>query len=217
MATTARDKGYEYCAITDHSKNLAMTNGMDEKRTLEHARRIRAANEDVKGIRILAGIECDILADGTLDLSHDVLDELDIVVGSVHSRFSQSHEEMTERIVRAISSGKMHVMGHPFGRLLLRREGYTFDFERVCKTAVEHGVALEHNSDPNRLDLSDTHLRIAKSFGVKFMINTDAHSSFDYGKMKYGILQLRRAWLTKEDVLNTLPLNDFLRVLRRTH
>ncbi|MEO8724784.1 MAG: DNA polymerase/3'-5' exonuclease PolX [Acidobacteriaceae bacterium] len=215
MAEAARAKRYEYCAITDHSKNLAMTNGMDDQRALAHIKRIREVDREIDGIRILAGIECDILADGSLDLSDGVLDEMDIVVGSVHSYFNQPPEQMSERMLRAIESGKLHVLGHPFGRMLLRRDGYSFNLHAICEAARKHNVALEHNANPHRLDLSDVNLRIAKSLGVKIVINTDAHSTSDYDKMKYGILQLRRAWLTKGDVLNTLPLDDFLQAIKK--
>ena len=215
MAEAARDKGYEYCAITDHSKNLAMTNGMDDERALAHMRRIREVDRQLEGIRVFAGIECDILADGSLDLSHDVLDQLDVVIGSVHSYFNQTPEQMTDRLLRAIESGKLHILGHPFGRMLLRRDGYNFDLHAVCEAARKHNVAMEHNANPHRLDLSDVNLRIAKSLGVKIVINTDAHSTSDYQKMKYGITQLRRAWLTKEDVLNTLTVEEFLRAIRK--
>jgi DNA polymerase (family X) len=209
MAEYARSLGYEYCAITDHSKNLAMTNGMDDRRAMAHVRRIREVNERLDGIEVLAGIECDILADGSLDLSHDVLDEMDIRVGSVHSYFNQPAEHMTDRLLRAIATGKLDILGHPFGRMLLRRDGYTFDLQQICAASKQQNMALEHNANPHRLDLCDSHLRYAKSQGVKVIVNTDAHSFADYEKMKYGILQLRRAWLTKEDVVNTRSVAEF--------
>ncbi len=214
MAEFARSLGYEYCAITDHSKNLAMTNGLDDRRALAHIEAIRQVDRELEGIRVLAGIECDILGDGALDLSDEVLDQMEVVIGSVHSSFQQSSEQMTDRLLRAIGSGKLHILGHPTGRLLLRREGYSFDLDAILAAAKQHHVAMEHNANPHRLDLRDSHLRQAKTAGVDIAINTDAHSFADYEKLKYGILQLRRAGIGPENVINTLPVADFLQRLR---
>lgn len=215
MAEAAIARGYEYIAITDHSKNLAMTNGLDERRALEHIQRIQAADRQMEGrIRIFAGIEVDILADGVLDLDDDVLSQMDVVIASVHSHFNQSPKQMTERLLRALENPCVRILGHPTGRLLLRREPYEFDLDAVLRQAAKAGIAVEHNAHPERLDLNDVHLRLAKSLGVKIVINTDAHhiSNLDY--MRYGVLQLRRAWLTKHDVLNTLPAEKFLQELK---
>jgi len=215
MAEAARERGYEYMAITDHSKNLAFANGLTDERALAHIERIRAVEKKIKGIRIFAGIEVDILGDGALDLSDSVLEQLDIVVASVHSQFNQDRATMTERLLKAIANPNTSLIGHPTGRLLLRRDAYQFDLDAVLKAAAKHKVAMELNSYPDRLDLSDVHLRLAKEHGVKIVINTDSHHTSHMEKMRYGILQARRAWLTKEDVLNTLPVAEFTRALKR--
>jgi DNA polymerase (family 10) len=215
MALAARERGYKYMAITDHSKNLAFTNGLDDKRAEEHIKRIRKAAGQIEGITIFAGIEVDILAEGELDLSDSVLEQMDLVIASVHSHFSQEPQQMTERLLRAIENPNTSIIGHPTGRILLRREGYTFDCDRVFAAAAKAGVALEHNAYPDRLDLRDQHLRWAKGKGVKFVINTDAHHTSHMEKIRYGVLQLRRAWLTKADVLNTLSANEFAQMMRR--
>lgn len=209
MAEAARARGYQYIAITDHSKNLAMANGLDDKRAVEHIRKIREADEKMNGIKILAGIEVDILADGALDLSDSVLEQMDVVVASVHSHFQQEPAQMTERLLRAVGNSNTSILGHPTGRLLLRREAYGFDLPAVLKAAARHSVAMELNAFPDRLDLCDVHLRMAKAQGVKLVINTDSHHTSHLANMRYGILQARRAWLTPADVLNTLPLAQF--------
>lgn len=215
MAEAARDRGYKYMAITDHSKNLAFANGLDDKRAEQHIKRIRAAGKNLPGIKILAGIEVDILADGELDLSDDVLAQMDIVIGSVHSHFNQEPKMMTDRLLRALENKHISLIGHPTGRILLRRDAYGFDMDAVLKAAAKAGVAMEHNAYPDRLDLNDVHLRMAKERGVKIIINTDAHHTSHMEKMKYGVLQLRRAWLTKSDVLNTLPTEQFAKAVKR--
>jgi len=213
MAEAARTHGYRYMAITDHSKNLAFANGLDDKRALEHVKRIRAANENA-GIRIFAGIEVDILADGTLDLSDSVLEEMDVVIASVHSHMNQSPSEMTDRLLKAVENPNTSIIGHPTGRQLLRREAYPFDVDAVLKAAAQRKVAMELNSFPERLDLCDRHLRLAKQYGVKIVINTDSHHTSHMDKIRFGILQARRAWLTKDDVLNTLPLEKFAKAMK---
>ena len=214
MAEAARARGYKYMAITDHSKNLAFANGLDDKRALEHIQRIRAANDKIEGIRIFAGVEVDILADGALDLSDSVLAEMDIVIASVHSHFNQERAQMTDRILKAIANPNVSLIGHPTGRLLLRRDAYALDLDAILKYAAEHKVAMELNSYPDRLDLCDSHLRLAKRHGVKIVINTDAHHTSHMEKIRYGVLQARRAWLTKEDVLNTLPVQKFAKAIK---
>ena len=277
MAEAALARGYEYIAITDHSKNLAMTNGLDDQRALAHIAAIRqvekelaeefyerlknhrdrhpersraateskdlqsnlGARKDVpeeemrvplvskrpgmgmsqtkagSPIRIFTGIEVDILADGALDLSDEVLAQMDVVIASVHTLFNQPLEEMTERVLRALENPHVKILGHPTGRMLLRRDAYQIDMQRIVQAAAKHGVALEHNANPNRLDLCDRDLRMAKEAGCKIVVNTDAHHTTEMDNMKYGIRQLRRAWLTKEDVLNMLPVEEFLTTLRR--
>jgi len=209
MAAAAKARGYKYMAITDHSKNLAFANGLDDERALLHIKKIRDANEKIDDIKIFAGIEVDILGDGALDLSDSVLEQMDIVIASVHSQFNVDRAKMTERLLRAIENPNTSVVGHPTGRLLLRREAYQFEMDAVLRAAAKRKVAMELNAYPDRLDLSDVHLRMAKQHGVKVVINTDAHHTSHLRKIHYGILQARRAWLTKADVLNTLPAKKF--------
>jgi DNA polymerase (family 10) len=214
MAEAARERGYEYMAITDHSKNLAFANGLTDERALEHIARIRAVEKKMKGIRIFAGVEVDILGDGSLDLSDSVLEQMDIVIASVHSQFNQDRATMTARLLKAIANPNTSLIGHPTGRQLLRRDAYQFDFDAVLKAAAKHKVAMELNSYPERLDLNDVHLRMAKQHGVKIVINTDSHHTSHMEKLRYGITQARRAWLTKDDVLNTLPLQKFAQAMK---
>ena len=215
MAEAAKQRGYQYMAITDHSKNLAMANGLDDKRALEHIQRIRKVNQQIEGITILAGIECDILADGDLDLSDDVLAQMDIVIASVHSAFNQERAQMTERIVKAISNPNTSLLGHPTGRLLLRRDAYALDMDAVMKAALEHKTAMELNAYPDRLDLCDVHLRMARERGVPIVVNTDSHHTAHMDLIKYGVLQARRAWLTTTNVLNTLPVEKFKKAMKK--
>src|SRR5271156_2002601 len=201
MAEAAMARGLAYIAITDHSKNLAMTNGLDDARALAHVARIREVDaqlqQELQGkIRILPGIEVDILADGTLDLDDSTLAQMDIVVASVHSRFDQPIEEMTNRIVRALENPHVRILGHPTGRKVLGREAYAIYIDTVLKRAAELGVAVEHNASPARSDLNDLNLRIAKQYGCKIVVDTDAHATEELDQMRYGITQLRRAWLT---------------------
>ncbi|HEX3571350.1 MAG TPA: DNA polymerase/3'-5' exonuclease PolX [Acidobacteriaceae bacterium] len=215
MAEAAMQRGFRYIAITDHSKNLAMTNGLDDARALEHVRRIREVDRELEAefgdrIRVLPGIEVDILADGAIDLEDSTLAQMDIVIGSVHSAFNQPKEEMTDRVLRALENPHIRILGHPTGRKVLNREPYAIDVERVLQRAAELGVAVEHNANPARADLSDVHLRRAKELGCKIVVNTDAHSTEELDLMRFGITQLRRAWLTPMDVLNTQPTAESL-------
>jgi DNA polymerase (family 10) len=215
MADAALERGYQYIAITDHSKNLAMTNGLNEERAMEHVRQIRQVDKEMEGrIRVFPGIEVDILGDGDLDLPDEVLAEMDVVIASVHTLFNQPKEEMTARVLRAIENPYVRILGHPTGRLLLRREPFALDLPAILRRAAELGLAVEHNAAPERLDLSDRDLRLAKELGCKIVVNTDAHTTRHLDKMKYGIRQLRRAWLTANDVLNTLSPEKFLAALR---
>ena len=214
MAHAARDRGYQYMAITDHSKNLAFANGLTDERALAHIERIRAVEKKIKGIRIFAGIEVDILTDGALDLSDSVLEQMDIVIASVHSQFNQDRATMTERLLKAIANPNTSMIGHPTGRLLLRRDAYPFDLDKVLQAAATHRVAMELNAYPDRLDLCDVHLRAAKQHGVKVVINTDSHHTSHLEKLHYGVTQARRAWLTKNDVLNTLPPQQFAKAMK---
>jgi len=216
MVAAAKARGLEYIAITDHSQSLAMANGLDEGRAAANAERIRNYSKTQKGITVLAGIECDILADGSMDLSDDCLASLDIVVASVHSALTQDEGEMTRRVIRAIEHPSVDIIGHLTARMLLRREGSKIQLERVIDAAKANGVALEINSQPHRLDLCDSHARLARDRGVALVIDSDAHyvEALDYPR--WGILTARRAWVTKDDVLNTLPLKQFKKALRRS-
>ncbi|SEC26796.1 DNA polymerase (family 10) [Terriglobus roseus] len=215
MADAALERGLQYIAITDHSKNLAMTNGLDDARAQAHVRAIRAVDAEMEGrIRVFAGIEVDILQDGSLDLEDETLAMMDVVVGSVHSAFQMPSDEMTARLLRAIENPYLRILGHPTGRKLLRRDPYVFDMDAVLKRCAELGVAVEHNAAPARADLSDLNLRKAKALGCRISVNTDAHSIEDLAKMRFGITQLRRAWLEPKDVINTLESDAFLATLR---
>ena len=211
MAEAALARGLTYIAITDHSKNLAMTNGLDDARALAHVRRIREVDKEMEGrIRVLSGIEVDILADGSLDLADATLAEMDIVVASVHSHFNQPAEEMTARVLSALENPHVRILGHPTGRKVLSREPYALDIEQILQRAAALGVAVEHNASPLRADLSDLHLRRAHELGCKIVVDTDAHATEELDQMRYGITQLRRAWLAAGDVLNALPTADAL-------
>jgi DNA polymerase (family X) len=214
MAEAAKARGYKYMAITDHSKNLAFANGLDDKRAFAHIQRIREVDDKIDGIKIFAGIEVDILAEGDLDLSDDVLAQMDIVIASVHSVFNQEPAKMTERLLKAIANPNTSIIGHPTGRIQLRRDAYPFDMHAVLTAAAQHRVAMELNSYPDRLDLNDVHLRQAKQQGVKIVINTDSHHTSHMEKIRYGILQARRAWLTRSDVLNSLPPQQFASAMK---
>ena len=214
MAEAAKALGYEYIAITDHSKALAMANGLNEARVVAFAKQVREINrEGSLGIHVFSGLECDIMQDGRMDLTDDALGELDFVVGSVHSHMGLSSAEMTERLLAAIENKTVKALGHPTGRLLMHREAYSFDFERVATAAAARGVWLEVNASPERLDLHGPLLRSAKAKGVKFVINTDAHHPKHLLNMRYGVVTARRGWLEAGDVMNALPLAEFKKAL----
>ncbi|HYO80873.1 MAG TPA: DNA polymerase/3'-5' exonuclease PolX, partial [Bryobacteraceae bacterium] len=208
MAAECRELGYEYIAITDHSKAMAMSNGLDEQRAVAFAQRVREMDRESLGLRIFSGIECDILRDGTLDLADDALAELDWVIASVHSHMNLESAEMTARLLRTIDNPHVRVLGHLTGRILLHREGYKFDVEAVLAKAAERKVLLEINASPERLDIHGPLLRTAKAKGCRFVVNTDAHHPRHLRNMPYGILTARRGWLTAADVVNTQPLDE---------
>ena len=215
MAAAAERLGHQYIAITDHSKALAMANGLDEARALEHAARVRALNGRFDGLTLLAGIECDILADGRLDLSHDCLAALDIVVASVHSHFDMDSARMTDRVLRALECPWVDILGHATGRRLLKRDGARLDMEQITTAAARHGVAMEINCQAERLDLNDAHARLARERGVRLVISTDGHAASALGSLQWGVLVARRAWTTPDDVLNTRRLDELRPLLRR--
>ncbi len=206
MAHAAQQKGYQYMAITDHSQSLRITNGLSPERLLQQIRAIDNVNTNLKGFRILKSAEVDILADGTLDYSNGLLKELDFTICSIHSRFGLNKAEQTERILLAMDNRYFTILGHATGRLLLKREGYELDMERIIGHAKANGCFFEINASPDRLDLSDVHAKVAKDEGVKIAINTDAHSIEELDNMVAGITQARRRWLEASDVLNARAL-----------
>jgi DNA polymerase (family 10) len=214
MAAANRDLGYEYCCITDHSKALAMSNGLDEKRAVAFAHQVRKLDRSL-GIKVFSGLECDILRDGAMDLADDALAELDFVIASVHSHMNLTPAEMTDRLLAAIENRNIKAIGHPTGRILFHRESYPYDFEKVAKAAARRGVFLEVSASPERLDLNQTYIRTAKALGARFIINTDAHNPRHLLNMRYGVKMARRGWLTAADVVNTLPLKAFQKALRK--
>jgi DNA polymerase (family 10) len=192
-----------------------MANGLDERRALAHAARVRALDAEGIGIRLLAGIECDIRSDGSMDLADDCLAALDIVVASVHSGFNQDRAEMTERILKALANPHVDILGHPTGRKLLKRPPYPVDMEAIVDAAARHGVAIEINCQVNRLDVNDVHAKLARDRGVPLVISSDAHSRDAFARLRWGVIVARRAWLEPAQVLNTRPLEQFKRALRR--
>ncbi|MCS6977685.1 MAG: DNA polymerase/3'-5' exonuclease PolX [Gemmatales bacterium] len=213
MALAAKKLGLKYLGIADHSPSLTVANGLSPERVRRQHAEIDALNQRLKGIRLLKGTECDILPDGQLDYDDKVLASFDYVVASVHSHFNQSQEEMTRRIVRALMHPKVLMLGHATGRLLLRREGYKVDLDQILRVAAEQGKIIEINANPYRLDLDWIHCKHAKSLGVMLVINPDAHAPSELKFLPFGIDVARRGWLTKKDVLNTLPLSQVLRRL----
>jgi DNA polymerase (family X) len=208
MARQARESGLEYVAITDHSRRIAMAHGLDPERLREQRQEIERIQKKLSGIALLQGIEVDILDDGRLDLPNDVLGELDWVVASVHYKLEENSAEMTRRLIKAIRNPNVDVIGHPSGRLLGHREPSKFDLSEILLVAREEDCALEINSQPDRLDLTDTACIAAKRAGVKVVISSDAHSTRDFELLDYGVNQARRGWIEKEDVLNTRPLKN---------
>jgi DNA polymerase (family 10) len=216
MAEAAQAAGLTYLAVTDHSKRLTVANGLDEDRLRKQIDEIDRINEGLNGFTLLKGSEVDILEDGGLDLSNDVLKHLDLVVVSVHSLFNLSREKQTERVVRALDNPYCTLLAHPTGRILLQREPYEIDIPRVIEAAAQRGCFVELNSNPQRLDLSDVYCRMAKDAGVLVSIDSDAHRAADFSNLFYGVGQARRGWLGKEDVLNTRTLKELRPLLKRT-
>jgi DNA polymerase (family 10) len=214
MAEGARKLGYRYILITDHSKAVTIANGLDERRAVEHIRHIHAARKKVKGIEIWAGTEVDILGDGRLDYSDEVLKQFDIVLASIHSRMTQPAEEMTERLLKGLRNPYVRILGHPTGRQLLKRDPFNFDIEKVFLAAQKLGVILELNGNPERLDLCDRHVKWARDRGMQIIISTDAHHPDQFPFMRYGVMTARRGWMEKKDVLNTYPAEKLLAALR---
>jgi len=214
MAEAAAALGYEYIAITDHSKALAMANGLDEKRVVAFAKQVRELNQEGLPLRVFSGLECDILRDGAMDIAEDALAELDLVIGSVHSFFGLEADEMTDRLLHALDSPTIRILGHVTGRLLLARESYPFDFERVAAKAAEKKVWFEINASPERLDLPGHLVRSAKRKGCRFTISTDAHRPSHLANMRFGVTTARRGWLAKADVVNAAGVGEFEAALK---
>jgi len=216
MAEAAKERGYDYLAITNHSKRVTMTHGLDAKKLRQELEKIDKFNDNHTGIRVLKAIEVDILEDGTLDLPDEVLKELDLTVCSVHYNRNMSRNEMTERILRAMDNQYFHILGHPTGRLIGKREPYDVDLDKILGTAKEYGCFMELDAQPDRLDLSDVYCKRAKEMGVKIAISTDAHSVVELEYMRFGIGQARRGWLEKDDVLNAQTWRQLKKLLKRT-
>jgi DNA polymerase (family 10) len=215
MADAAQARGYEYIALTDHSRRVAMAHGLDPARLSRQIREIDRLNARARGFTILKGIEVDILKDGRLDLPDSSLSQLDVVVAAVHSFFDLPRQAQTDRIVRAVQNRHVTILAHPTGRLIGEREPYDVDMDRVISAARSAGCHLEINAEPDRLDLSDMHAHAAKTMGVKLAVSTDAHSINAFQCMRFGIDQARRAWLTADDVLNTRSLATLRKFLKR--
>jgi DNA polymerase (family 10) len=213
MAEAAAALGYEYIAVTDHSKALAMANGLDENRVVEFAREVRELNQDGLPLHVFSGLECDILRDGTMDLAEDALAELDLVIGSIHSYFNLEPSEMTDRLLRALDSSSIRILGHLTGRMLLQRDSYSFDFESIARKAADKQVFLEINASPERLDLPSHLVHSAKRHGCRFTISTDSHRTSHLLNMKFGVITARRGWLEAADVVNTKPLAELRQLL----
>src|SRR6266540_994634 len=210
LVEKARERGYEYVVVSDHSRSATIARGLSIEALRAHVKKIRAAQEKVRGIRILAGSECDILADGAMDYPDEVLAELDIVLAAVHARFKQPREEMTRRICRALENPYVSILAHPTGRLIGERDPYDVDLEAVFRTAKAHGKAVEINCYPQRLDLNDVHARRAAELGVLIAINTDTHYLENLENVRFGVATARRAWIGPGQVINTWPLERLL-------
>jgi len=215
MAQAAKERGYDYLAVTEHSKRLTVARGLDEKRLRRQIREIDELNENLRGIRLLKGIECDILEDGSLDLDDEVLAELDVVVCSIHSKFDLPADKQIERVIRAMDNPHFHILAHPTGRMIGQRGPHELDVEQTIEAAVERGCYLELNAQPDRLDLSDNHCKLAKEMGLKLALSTDAHSTTSLDYIRYGVEQARRGWLEPDDVINTRSWRELKKLLQR--
>lgn len=213
MALAAKALGYEYIAITDHSRSSRIANGLSEKRLLDHIRAIEELNENIEGIHVLSGTECDILPDGTLDYRDELLEQLDIVVAAVHGAVEQDSRTMTKRTIAALENEHVHILAHPTGRKFGKRLPFEMDMEAVMDTALEFGKILEINSSPQRLDLNDKYAMMAMKMGIRLAINTDAHSPGQFANIRYGVGTARRAWIKPADVVNTFDLKKLCKLL----
>ncbi|MBD3264452.1 MAG: DNA polymerase/3'-5' exonuclease PolX [Candidatus Omnitrophica bacterium] len=215
MAEAAQKKGYDYIAITDHSKKVRVAGGLDEKELAKEIKKIDKINKELKSIVILKGVEVDILEDGSLDLSEDILKDLDLTVCAIHSKFNLTSQKQTERIIRAMDNPNFNILAHPTGRRINEREPYDIDMDKIMKEAKKRGCILELNSHRDRLDLDDVHCKAAKDIGLKIAISTDSHSRGDLDFIKFGVSQARRGWIEAADVINTRSLREFKKILKR--
>ena len=215
VVIAAREKGYEYIGICDHSQSLKVAGGVSKENFFQRIEEIRKIDQEITEVKVLAGAEVDILPDGSLDYPDELLRELDIVIASVHSKFKQDEDSMTRRIMKAMENPFVDIIGHPTGRLLGEREAYKVNMEKLLQYAVQTGTAMEINAYPDRMDLKDTHVRMAKDMGVKLVIGTDAHHLLQLDWIKYGVWVARRGWLESKDVLNTLPFQEFFTLLKK--
>jgi len=215
MAVAARQRGYQYIAVTDHTRNVKIANGLEVEQVPAYLEEIERVDRTVEGVRVLKGLEVDILKDGSLDMPDEILARLDVVVAAVHSHFDQAAREVTSRVTRAMRNPFVHILAHPTGRLIGQRSALLVDVEELMKTAVQTGTALELNANPERLDVHDGNCRRALELGIPVVISTDAHAVEQMGNMSRGVTQARRGWVTPDDVLNTLPCAEMLSRLRR--
>jgi DNA polymerase (family 10) len=215
LIAAANKRGYEYIAITDHSKGLGIARGLNEERLMEEKREIAAVNKKLKGFRLLMGVEVDIRSDGQMDFPDEILKEMDIVVASIHSGFRQNKNQITRRLVSAMKNPYVSVIAHPTGRLIGERDPYEVDMNELLDVARETQTAIEINAYPLRLDLNDVHVKMAKERGVPIVISTDTHVTTQFDYMTYGVSIARRGWLEKKDVLNTLGYAALLKALKK--
>jgi DNA polymerase (family X) len=214
IAQKAKDMGYKYVGIADHTKFLKIERGLDEKQLRKRNQEIDKINKDIKGIKVLKGCEANILKDGSIDIEEEALAELDFAIAGIHSNFKMSKEEMTKRIIKAMENPNIDIISHPTGRLIQKRDAYEINLESILRKARETKTVLEINSFPVRLDLKDDHIRQAKEAGVKMIISTDAHQKEQINFMEFGIAQARRGWAEKKDIINTKSLDKFLKSLK---
>jgi DNA polymerase (family 10) len=215
MIDAAKEIGYEYIAITDHSKKVTVANGLDADRVRKQIDKIDEINDELGDILILKSIEVDILEDGSLDLPDDVLEKLDLTICSIHSKFNLSQEKQTERIITAMDNPNFNILAHPTGRRIGKRKPYDVNLEKVMTAAKDRGCFLEINAHPERLDLNDVYAKMAKDIGLKLSISTDSHQANELTYMRFGVWQARRGWLEKDDILNTRSWNDLKTLLKR--
>jgi DNA polymerase (family 10) len=215
MVRACKERGYQYCAITDHSKAVRVAGGLTAEDFKKQRKEIEQVREKISGITVFTGCEVDILPDGSLDLPDDLLEQIDVVVAAVHFKMDMNQSDMTKRVLKALTNPAVKILAHPTGRLINQRDPFAIDLEQIFHAAKEHNVAVELNAQPDRLDLNDLHLLRAREIGVKIAINTDAHSTEQLHFIRYGIDQARRGWLEKRHVINALAWPQFNKWLKQ--